>query len=69
MHYTGGEDGSGTVRQEIYRLDVKSWEEVSKMRQARASHAVSLIDYNLVEQFCTEESTESDDEGSGNCSD
>jgi len=67
VYLTGGEDGSGEVRDEIYRLDVTTldWVKEGKMSQARASHAVSLINYDLVEQFCREEI---DIEGSGDCS-
>ena len=53
-NYTGGLSEQ-EVQNKIYRLDVENdetWVEVGEMREARASHAVSLINYSDVEQFC-----------------
>ena len=51
------------VHDEIYQLEIEtgSWVEVGKMREGRSSHAVSEINYSVVEQFCSDDC----DEGSG----
>ena len=56
--YLGGEYDTFWTRDipidEILEFDPVNgeWKEVTKMKEARAHHAVSVIDYSEVEQFC-----------------
>ena len=47
---------------EIYQLELEtgSWEEVGRMREGRASHAVSQINFTQVEQFCSPQCQQED---------
>merc|ERR1719233_2826235 len=46
LYMTGGMDGDGMQRDEIFKWTGETWEEVAKMKNARWSHAVSTIQLN-----------------------
>ena len=50
--YLGGYDGSSY--DDILEFDplTGQWKEVDRMLQARSSHAVSTVNYNMVAQYC-----------------
>ena len=50
---SGGKDEEREYRDEIFQLDTKTntWKEVGKMKTARGVHAISVINYRLVEGF------------------
>jgi len=52
LYMTGGYDG-GNRRDEIYKWTGQEWEEVGKMKKARAWHAVSTIRLDEIKDYCT----------------
>jgi len=52
LYMTGGHDGDNK-RDEILQWTGLGWEEVGKMKEARANHAVSTIRLDEIKDFCT----------------
>ena len=52
--YLGGQYSDYTYSDEILEFDPVNgqWKLVDRMKEARYSHAVSVIEYSEVEQFC-----------------
>ena len=52
--YLGGYDGSSTSYDDILEFDplTGQWKEVDRMIQARSYHAVSVVEYSQLAQYC-----------------
>ena len=63
VYVTGGTD-IVTIRGDTSRIDIQawdpelsSWSKVGDMARARQSHAVTVVNYNVISQYCVQPTT------------
>ena len=58
VYVTGGYDG-GTSLSDIQTWDpeLSSWSKVGDMARARSYHAVTVVDYHVISQYCVQPTT------------
>ena len=58
VYVTGGFDHYGTYNDiQTWDPELSSWSQVGDMAVARASHAVTVVDYDVISQYCVQPTT------------